>query len=255
MIVQNPDEADSSDLQAFCSKHQIHIEMLAFDKTRNAGGQINIRHITSATFLRLHLDQLLPSNLNRFVYLDSDVFVDQDISELFECDLGTSSLAAVPDVINAVQGVNSHLQKIGMRNDEPYFNAGVLVFSWRRILTSDVLARARNMAGQKLDYHFHDQDILNILFQSDWLRLETKYNAVIHTISAGGLASIAHFVARKNRGNQFFIFDTENIGANTKKFWQERIGKHLSSQWVFLLQSLCSGSRSCGSSEESWVVS
>ena len=43
--------------------------------------------LSAAAYLRLHLDAILPRGVSRFVYIDGDVIVYRDLSELFETSL------------------------------------------------------------------------------------------------------------------------------------------------------------------------
>src|SRR5437763_16981533 len=54
---------------------------------------------SSATYVRLLIDQLLPADLERVIYLDVDLIVRSDLSELWHFDLNGKTIAAVRDAV------------------------------------------------------------------------------------------------------------------------------------------------------------
>jgi UDP-glucose:(galactosyl)LPS alpha-1,2-glucosyltransferase len=54
-------------------------------------------HISVSTYFRLCLDKLMPTNVSRAIYLDSDILIRGSLRELWAVDLGENVLAAVSD--------------------------------------------------------------------------------------------------------------------------------------------------------------
>ena len=83
----------------------------------------------------------------RIIYLDSDVIVEADISDLWMSDFESNYVLAVQDLINPF--VSSPLglrnwRELGMNADSKYFNAGVLVLNadrWRKENVADRLVQ------------------------------------------------------------------------------------------------------------------
>ena len=64
------------------------------------------------------------------IYLDSDLIIRDDIEDIWNTDVSEYFLAAVPDPYS-----DNHVA-LGFREDEKYFNAGVLVVNlakWREV--------------------------------------------------------------------------------------------------------------------------
>lgn len=131
-----------------------------------------------SVLFRLALTQILPEEVSRVVYLDSDTLVRRPLEELFEIDLGQSGLGAVPESHSAVE-------RLGLPLDSAYLNSGVLAIDldvWRRDQTSErMLARVMDKPGRWI---FPDQDILAVEFAGGWTRLPPEYN-VTHRFFAG----------------------------------------------------------------------
>jgi lipopolysaccharide biosynthesis glycosyltransferase len=134
--------------------------------------------LSPANYGRLLIPEVLPTQVRRVVYLDSDILVRRDLSPLFSMSLGGTSLGAVRDFVIA----DTATAPSGVRdrsNPRPYFNSGVLVFDvpeWRRTRLGTRALEYVTMEGQPL--RFGDQDALNALVR-DWSALDDVWNAQV----------------------------------------------------------------------------
>ncbi|KAI0750679.1 glycosyl transferase [Daedaleopsis nitida] len=122
------------------------------------------------TWGKIKMIPLLP--VERVLYLDADVLVCGDLTELWETDLGGKLLAAATDV-GWPMGYDgdAELGLVGV----PYFNAGVLLVDLAAIRSrmSDL-----QQLGRRTEYStFRDQDALNLLCRGEWHPLSLKWNA------------------------------------------------------------------------------
>ena len=87
-------------------------------------------YYTNTTYFRLFLPELYPQ-YNKVLYLDSDIIVLGDISELFNTDMGTNLVAAAPDDIIQKNKVFQDYAElvVGVAKYQHYFNAGVLLMN------------------------------------------------------------------------------------------------------------------------------
>ena len=131
-----------------------------------------VNHLSRATYARLLISELLPTNISKVIYLDSDTVVLGNIGDLYNQDLGTYPLGAVEDVM-AKEILQIYFQK-DLAN---YFNAGVLLINldyWRE---KDIKNRSWDFI--KLNYNNiirADQDVLNCLFKNNWQKLDNRFN-------------------------------------------------------------------------------
>jgi lipopolysaccharide biosynthesis glycosyltransferase len=137
-------------------------------------------HITSATYLRLFIPELLPPNQERALYLDCDLVVEADLTALWSLPLGDAAIAAVQDYFAPYVSSPFALlnyQKLGHRPDTPYFNAGVMdvnVAWWR---THDVPARVESyLRRYHQDVVFWDNDGLNAILAGNWVSRDLRWN-------------------------------------------------------------------------------
>lgn len=131
-------------------------------------------HISIATYFRIFLAEILPNKLDKVLFLDSDIIIRKKIRWLWETNLESHSHAAT---INP--GLQDYFLKRYQQALNPiYFNAGVLLIDLKFWRENDVLSRAYQVIetySEALKYH--DQDVLNILLNSDWLRVGLTWNA------------------------------------------------------------------------------
>ena len=127
--------------------------------------QVNNR-FTNATLYRLILSDIV--DYDKIIYLDVDLIVVGDISELYSIDLGDNYLGAVKSLKfkknisrNSKQLLFYTKYNINLDN---YFNAGVLVFNCKKFreskLTEKITEIMRNAINESA---FPDQDVLNTL--------------------------------------------------------------------------------------------
>jgi lipopolysaccharide biosynthesis glycosyltransferase len=140
------------------------------------------RSHTRAVWTPLLLGSVLPGELRRTLYLDSDIIVRSDPSRLWQLDLGGNVIGAVLSefghTLGMERGVRYH-QELGLSPDLGYFNAGVLLVdldAWRR---DDITLRCREILR---DFHHrvlqYDQEVLNAALAGRWLPLAREWNAM-----------------------------------------------------------------------------
>ena len=134
-------------------------------------------YLPPATLYRLRLTTLLPSDVERVIYLDTDVVVRGSLRGLWDFDLHGCPLGAVRDAVYPWAGSPRCVdwRTFGVAPTMPYFNAGVMVIplqQWReerigeRVL--DLLAR--------YSLRYGDQCALNVVANGEWARVSPRWN-------------------------------------------------------------------------------
>jgi lipopolysaccharide biosynthesis glycosyltransferase len=130
------------------------------------------------TYCRTVLARLL--DVHRVIYLDCDLLVFRDLSELFDLKIPPDKIvAAVPDSETLTLGDDSRTIASAM-NIPPagqYFNAGVMLLNLdelrRQDFTDRSLAFFSKFSGH---YRFHDQSAFNFLLQGKIQELPEHWN-------------------------------------------------------------------------------
>jgi lipopolysaccharide biosynthesis glycosyltransferase len=123
-----------------------------------------------ANYYRLLAPQLLPDDVDKVLYLDSDIIVRSSLNELWRNDLTNYALAAVANL-------DEPAGTLGLPRGAKYFNSGVLLINltfWRQHSVSETaLAFIRNHP-EKVEYW--DQDALNAILVGRWIELPRYWN-------------------------------------------------------------------------------
>lgn len=132
------------------------------------------------TYFRLVIIDLIPENVERVLYLDSDMIVNQSLDELYFHDFDGKKLIVCPD-FHSVPPFNNYrdsLFKDILSPDFRYFNAGLILFHLDA-LRGNCCFKTYMDAARNLNYQieFPDQDLLNYCHHDDFLLVDGKrYN-------------------------------------------------------------------------------
>jgi lipopolysaccharide biosynthesis glycosyltransferase len=125
---------------------------------------------------------LLPHLLNvpRLIYLDCDVLVLRDLSELFDIELSRGKiLAAVPDSETLTLSDDSYTLAGAMNlpADGRYFNSGVMLLNLNELRKENFTEKSLEFfKSRKGYYRFHDQSAFNFLLHGRIDELPEHWN-------------------------------------------------------------------------------
>jgi lipopolysaccharide biosynthesis glycosyltransferase len=134
-------------------------------------------YLPTATLFRLRMMDLVPPEVERLIFLDTDVVVRASLAPLGDVDLRAAPLAAVRDAVHPWAASPGCLdwRSLGVPPDMPYFNAGVMVISteaWRELEMGE---RALDLLRTRA-FNFGDQCALNVVAGGGWTQLEPRWN-------------------------------------------------------------------------------
>lgn len=132
-----------------------------------------------ASLYRLHLATLLPTSLERVIYLDADSIVRRTLAPLWATDVGEDLVGAVRDAILCWAALGLPWRQFEMHPGLPYFNAGVLLIPLARWRESKVSEQALELTTRHTLEHL-DQSALNVLLPGRWRALEPRWNVQSH---------------------------------------------------------------------------
>ena len=134
------------------------------------------------TWARFMLPSLLP-DVNRLLYLDSDLAVLTDVSPVFEFDLEGAPTALVDSGGGTMRtSIERDLfDNLGFDMNHPYYNAGVMVMdldAWRNGFADRGLAFARQHGGS---LGAADQTAINyLMYGFKYKSIPAKYNIILY---------------------------------------------------------------------------
>ncbi|WP_461219048.1 glycosyltransferase family 8 protein [Lapidilactobacillus salsurivasis] len=182
---------------ASCTIEFVGLAADLYDRFDGDKNTLRADYFTLTIYYRLFIADLFPQ-YQRAIYLDADTIVTQDLTPLFETDLGTNVIGAIPDafICNHPEPRRYAEQAIGVDPDH-YVNSGVLLMDLAALRAQHFSAKFLALLNQ---YHFEliapDQDYLNAICAGKTLYLSPKWNAQTEYILAEiklALPAIIHF--------------------------------------------------------------
>ncbi|ALL05826.1 hypothetical protein AQ505_10175 [Pedobacter sp. PACM 27299] len=184
------------------------------------------------TYIRLLIPYFIPKEVNRIIFLDVDMIMLDDISNLWKIDIGDKVIGAVndgPDVKTIAEGIENY-SELGLDPTQKYFNAGMQLINidkWRALditqKTFDAINNNKKYAG------LGDQYGLNIALIGNWHEIDGKWNRF--SVCTDPKPSLIHYFHRKpiyktyayNYKEEFFYYlnktkfsDFQPIGETTR---------------------------------------
>lgn len=192
----------------------IDLRFISVDETAFNGLNLTIDYISKETFYRYLIPNLIP-DVDKILYLDADLIVKGDISGLWETDLGDCYLAGCSDTYIEKRGYKN---KIGLKADELYINAGVLLMNAREMRRQGIgkalILKTKELAGQ---IAYQDQDVLNLVCRNKIKQVDGIYNFAMADIRSAKekikRAVIIHYTGAKKPWNA--------VKVRLKSVWQK----------------------------------
>ncbi|BBD58573.1 glycosyl transferase family 8 [Nostoc sp. HK-01] len=137
------------------------------------------RHLTISCYYRLLITEFLPQEVNKAIYLDSDMVVTGDLEELWNIDIADNYVLAVQDDVQLYISMSTGLrnyQDHGLSPDRKYFNSGLLVINLEKWRTENIGLKVISYLRENIEYAPDDQDGLNAVMAGKWGELHPKWN-------------------------------------------------------------------------------
>lgn len=130
--------------------------------------------ISVSAYARLFAADMLPQSIDRVLYFDCDMVINDDLTDLWHFDLSDCCIGAVQDQ------VPSHVKTaVGVDANAPYFNSGLLLIDLKKWRQEHYGEKCLHLIEQfNGNVIHHDQGVLNGVFFHHWKRLPLKYNVM-----------------------------------------------------------------------------
>ena len=160
------------------------------------------------TYIRLLIPYFMPPEVTRVLFMDVDMIVLGDIGQLWRTDIGHYPIGAVRDTItryigNLDGGGIANYKELGLKEDSPYFNAGLQLINlpaWRaQNLTERIMQCIRDHAKYA---HLGDQYGLNAVLADNWYELDPLWNYMANGDHPHPY--LIHFIHRKPFYKSYF---------------------------------------------------
>lgn len=144
------------------------------------GVTFKLDHLSHAAMYRLMIPRIaeqLRLKTDKCIYLDTDIVVEGDISELYDLDktLGKYYFAGVPDPCLCNVAHADLIDRLGIPDTDQYINSGVLLINLKQI-SRDGLCNQLEEAGYREDFLYNDQDAINSVCYGGIRSIPLKFN-------------------------------------------------------------------------------
>ncbi len=157
--------------------------------------KLNLRdYYTASIYYRLFIPSMFPQ-YHKVIYLDADITITGDISELYDTDLGNHLVGAVSDdIIASHRDFREYAEcAIGVPYHR-YFNSGILLMNLDQFRMQNIEQKFVYLLGK---YHFDticpDQDYLNVLCRDRVLYLDKGWNKMSINEDYDGIPRLIHY--------------------------------------------------------------
>ena len=174
----------------------------------------NVYHFSIVTYYRLFISSLFPQ-YKKALYLDCDLVVLGDISELYNTELGDNIIAAVPDQnIKTVDAFKRYIEIAISVDPDKYINAGVLVMNLEAFRKNEIEKKLiRLITSFDFDLVDPDQAYLNYLCKGKIHFLPNGWNKIPSDFPCEGKKNLVHYALYKKPWQYDDVTDGEY-------FWQ-----------------------------------
>ena len=128
------------------------------------------QHVSATALLKFKIADIFPK-YDKILYLDTDVIIQHDLSDLFNIDIHDKYAAVVKDMAGML---SQHVEKLlGLDN---YFNSGMMLLNIKKMREENIYEKLIDYKLHKDTRRFMDQDCFNAVFGENVVYLTCKYN-------------------------------------------------------------------------------
>lgn len=127
------------------------------------------------TYLKLFAFNLLPADVHKIFFIDSDTVVIGKIAPLWTFDMNGTAVAAVRDGLT-----HEYKMSFGYNYDDSWFNMGIMLVDVDQWREQSCETRIMEQMKKRCAYTSVDQDLLNITLHAQIQTLPPQYNVTPH---------------------------------------------------------------------------
>ena len=122
------------------------------------------KYISASTYIRLNLPSMFPK-MDKVLYLDGDIIITGDMSELYGLDISSYAMAGSIDYGVCITSTTwdnvEYIRKTLPNYEREYMNAGVLLMNLTELRRINFEKSCQKLYNERTDFIFADQDIIN----------------------------------------------------------------------------------------------
>jgi lipopolysaccharide biosynthesis glycosyltransferase len=141
-------------------------------------------YVSTATYYRLFLPDLLGDEYRRILYIDLDVYVhNAKLFSLLDLDMHDYAIGGVRDSMIAHTAIPTNAAELHdtlSKGSQKYLNGGLNLIDCQRFRRRDIQTKVvKAITGKKLPLRYNDQTAFNYVLDGDWLELSPSFNMFV----------------------------------------------------------------------------
>lgn len=130
------------------------------------------QHVSAAALLKFKIPDIF-SDIEKILYIDTDVIIQKDLSELFNLDISNCYAAAVKDIECMMHG--KHHVRLNLQT---YFNSGMMLLNLKKMQADNISEKLVEYKKNDVSKHFMDQDAFNKVFAENIYNISPLFNFI-----------------------------------------------------------------------------
>lgn len=130
-------------------------------------------------YLRLFAPYAVGLEYKKFIYMDVDMILYDDISKFYNIDIGNNILGAVQDYMPTFSNPRAipNYKELGIPGETKYFNSGLMLINSKKWIETDVANKViKCMNDNSLHIIYPDQYGLNVVLHNKWYQIDRVWN-------------------------------------------------------------------------------
>jgi lipopolysaccharide biosynthesis glycosyltransferase len=176
------------------------------------------RHVSHSALLKFFLPQIF-KDFDKVLYLDSDILVQKDLSELYNTNINDFYAAVIKDTLCVKD--SEYMKQVKIYN-KFYFNSGVMLLNLRKMREDNITEKMLHYR-QTIEQHFMDQDTFNAIIGHNVKYISYKYNFLNYYLTIMTPSELSEFFGEKLEKTHERIYNDCTIIhlGGREKPWQE----------------------------------
>ncbi|MCR5546835.1 MAG: hypothetical protein K6F30_10220 [Lachnospiraceae bacterium] len=165
-------EENKHRFDSLVNEYNQRIEFVLIDAVDEWNSLKNISAFTVGTMFRLLIPTVLPDEVEKVIYLDSDIVVNMDVSELWNMDFADKLILGRKEI-----RYDNPIFNLGV-DENTYINAGVLLMDLKAIRSKyDFLAETTSYLRAHPDCMWNDEDAINYVLDGQQRVISNRFNS------------------------------------------------------------------------------
>lgn len=134
---------------------------------------------SAASWYRLLLATLLPEKIDKCIFLDDDICVRTDLTQLYNIDLEENYIAGVLACTYYIESEH-HCKLLNIPSMKQFINTGVILYNLKQLRKDNITQKFIDLSDK--EWPSYDQDVMNIVCYGKIKILPPKYNMILRHV-------------------------------------------------------------------------